>query len=112
LTVNPDGKTIFFSRMFLGAPTEIYRAATVFSPCEVEIAGKGLEPRYTVPECELSKSEPITHSNDPILSQVSMSPLESFWFVGAKKDKVQGFLVKPPNFDASKKYPVKFLIHG
>ena len=27
-------------------------------------------------------------------------------------DKVQGFLVKPPNFDANKKYPVKFLIHG
>ncbi len=41
-----------------------------------------------------------------------MSPLESFWFTGAHDDKVQGFLVKPPNFDASKKYPVKFLIHG
>ena len=41
-----------------------------------------------------------------------MSPLESFWFEGANGDKVQGFLVKPPNFDPSKKYPVKFLIHG
>ena len=41
-----------------------------------------------------------------------MSPLEPFWFPGAHGDKVQGFLVKPPNFDASKKYPVKFLIHG
>jgi len=37
---------------------------------------------------------------------------ESFWFTGAHGDKVEGFLVKPPNFDASKKYPVKFLIHG
>ena len=27
-------------------------------------------------------------------------------------DKVEGFLVKPPNFDPRKKYPVKFLIHG
>ncbi len=41
-----------------------------------------------------------------------MSPLESFWFTGAHGDKVEGFLVKPPNFDANKKYPVKFLIHG
>ena len=41
-----------------------------------------------------------------------MSPLEPFWFTGAHGDKVQGFLVKPPNFDPSKKYPVKFLIHG
>jgi dipeptidyl aminopeptidase/acylaminoacyl peptidase len=41
-----------------------------------------------------------------------MQPLEPFWFTGAANQKVQGFLVKPPNFDASKKYPVKFLIHG
>jgi dipeptidyl aminopeptidase/acylaminoacyl peptidase len=41
-----------------------------------------------------------------------MSPLEPFWFTGAFGDKVQGFLVKPPNFDASKKYPLKFIIHG
>ncbi|HXM12661.1 MAG TPA: S9 family peptidase [Terriglobales bacterium] len=54
----------------------------------------------------------LTHLNDAVLSPVDMSPLESFWFEGAHGDKVQGFLVKPPNFDASKKYPVKFLIHG
>jgi dipeptidyl aminopeptidase/acylaminoacyl peptidase len=41
-----------------------------------------------------------------------MSPLESFWFTGAHGDKVQGFLVKPPNFDPNKKYPVKFIVHG
>ncbi|MGA8212972.1 MAG: S9 family peptidase, partial [Candidatus Sulfotelmatobacter sp.] len=55
---------------------------------------------------------PLEAINDAVLSQVTMSPLESFWFLGANGDKVQGFLVKPPNFDASKKYPVKFLIHG
>ncbi len=41
-----------------------------------------------------------------------MQPLEPYWFTGALKDKVQGFIVKPPNFDPSKKYPVKYLIHG
>jgi dipeptidyl aminopeptidase/acylaminoacyl peptidase len=41
-----------------------------------------------------------------------MSKIESFSFNGAHNDEVEGFLVKPPNFDASKKYPVKFLIHG
>ena len=40
------------------------------------------------------------------------SSIESFWFAGANGTKVQGFLIKPPNFDPSKKYPVKFLIHG
>jgi dipeptidyl aminopeptidase/acylaminoacyl peptidase len=41
-----------------------------------------------------------------------MQPVEPFWFTGTEKKKVQGFIVKPPNFDAAKKYPVKFLIHG
>ena len=25
---------------------------------------------------------------------------------------MQGFMIPPPKFDAAKKYPVKFLIHG
>jgi dipeptidyl aminopeptidase/acylaminoacyl peptidase len=41
-----------------------------------------------------------------------MQPVEPFWFTGSVKHKVQGFLLKPPNFDAAKKYPVKFLMHG
>jgi dipeptidyl aminopeptidase/acylaminoacyl peptidase len=67
---------------------------------------------YKFPTPPSGSVEPLTHVNDSVLSQVAMSALESFWFTGAKGDKVQGFLVKPPNFDASKKYPVKFLIHG
>jgi dipeptidyl aminopeptidase/acylaminoacyl peptidase len=54
----------------------------------------------------------LTHFNEAVLSRVEMQPLESFWFTGAHNDKVEGFLVKPPNFDPNKKYPVKFLIHG
>ncbi|MGB9198038.1 MAG: S9 family peptidase [Terriglobales bacterium] len=50
--------------------------------------------------------------NGAVLSHVAMSPLEPFWFTGAHGDKAEGFLVKPPNFDANKKYPVKFLLHG
>ena len=38
--------------------------------------------------------------------------MESFTFSGANNTKVQGFLIRPPNFDPSKKYPLKFLIHG
>ncbi len=67
---------------------------------------------YEAPTCQLSTAVPLTHINDAVLSQVAMSPLESFWFTGAHGDKVEGFLVKPPNFDSSKKYPVKFLLHG
>jgi len=112
LVLSPNGKSLLFSQMSVHAPNAIYSAPIDFSRCEVEIAGKGKQPRYTATDCELSKSEALTHLNDSVLSQVSMSQLESLWFKGANGDKVQGFLLKPPNFDPTKKYPVKFLIHG
>jgi dipeptidyl aminopeptidase/acylaminoacyl peptidase len=56
--------------------------------------------------------ESVTHLNSHLLAQLDLPPMESFWFHGALNTPVQGFILKPPNFDASKKYPVKFLIHG
>ena len=54
----------------------------------------------------------LTHLNDALLSQLDLSPMDPFWFTAKDGTKVEGFLVKPPNFDPSEKYPVKFLIHG
>jgi dipeptidyl aminopeptidase/acylaminoacyl peptidase len=54
----------------------------------------------------------LTHLNDALLSQLDLAPLESFWFTAKDGVKVQGFLIRPPGFDAAKKYPLKFLIHG
>jgi dipeptidyl aminopeptidase/acylaminoacyl peptidase len=88
LAVTSDGTTLLFTRMAVQHPNEIYKLVSK------------------------DPAAPLTHINDAVLSQVPMSPLEPFWFTGAKGDKVEGFLVKPPNFDATKKYPVKFLIHG
>ncbi len=113
VTVTADGKSVLFTQMSIQGPTGIYSAPTSFRlECLVAPAGKTPEHRYTASACELSPSTLIGHVNDSLLSEVAMSPLESFWFTGAHGDKVEGFLVKPPNFDASKKYPVKFLIHG
>ena len=87
-----DGKTIFFSRMSIQAPNEIYKAA---------VSSNGI-----------AEAQQLSHVNDGVLSQVEMMPLESFEFTGAAKTKVQGFVLKPPGFNASQKYPMKFLIHG
>ncbi|MGB7584833.1 MAG: S9 family peptidase [Terriglobales bacterium] len=96
LMFSPDGKILFFTRMSVQRPIEIQKLVlpAKFAP-------------YDLPA-----GEQLTHLNDALLSQIAMSPLEPFWFPGAYGDKVQGFLVKPPNFDPTKKYPVKFLIHG
>jgi dipeptidyl aminopeptidase/acylaminoacyl peptidase len=54
----------------------------------------------------------ITHLNDALLAQLDLPKMESFWFTAKDGIKLQGFLIRPPGFDAAKKYPVKFLIHG
>jgi dipeptidyl aminopeptidase/acylaminoacyl peptidase len=97
-----DGTTLLFTGMTIHAPNEIYRAKEdLIKWCDV---------LNSEPDC--SHPEQLTHLNDSLLSQISMSPLETFWFTGAENAKVQGFLVRPPDFDPNKKYPVKFLIHG
>ena len=93
-----DTDTVVLNGMSIKAPTEIYTTSLA-----------RISDIHSSPEGAASL---LTHLNDVVLSQVAMSPLESFWFTGAHGDKVEGFLVKPPNFDPSKKYPVKFLIHG
>jgi len=90
--ISPDGKTIFFSRQSIAAPNEIYKA--------------------TLTQGGIVEAQPLSHLNDPVLSQIAMSPLESFEFTGAAKTKVQGFLLRPPGFNNAQKYPMKFLIHG
>jgi dipeptidyl aminopeptidase/acylaminoacyl peptidase len=112
VAVSPRGDGLRFTRMSISSPTEIYRAPAM-PDCTNFIHGAGARPsNEPARRCKPSEAEQLTHFNDALLSQVALSPLESFWFTGARNDKVEGFIVTPPNFDASKKYPVKFLIHG
>ncbi len=113
LVVGPSGHTLVFSQMSVLSPSEIYVTSTAEPPCSIDYKDdKVPRPGYEVPNCRLSNAEKLTHLNNAVLSQIDRSPLETFWFKGALGDKVQGFLVKPPNFDPTKKYPVKFIIHG
>jgi dipeptidyl aminopeptidase/acylaminoacyl peptidase len=90
------GGRLFFTRMSAVAPNEIWKYEL----------HDDLAIRFG------ESWEPVTHMNDALLSQIDMQPLESFTFKGANNDDVQGFIIKPPGFDSSKKYPLKFLIHG
>jgi dipeptidyl aminopeptidase/acylaminoacyl peptidase len=104
----PDGKTLVFNTMSISAPNEIYTAPLMFPQCRMAVPPNS----YSIPDCLLSKSKQLTHLNDDVLSGVDMPPMESFWFNGSAKEKVQGFIIRPPSFDKSKKYPLKYLIHG
>jgi dipeptidyl aminopeptidase/acylaminoacyl peptidase len=109
-----SSEEVLFTRMSIEAPNEVFtveRGDCVIGLDKIRALLRG-ESKEPLPSCALAKPQQLSHVNDSILSQVSMSPLETFWFTGAHNDKVQGFVLKPPNFDHNKKYPVKFIVHG
>ena len=72
---------------------------------------KGPAELYTV-KPDGSELKQITKINDDKIAAARMGDFEQFNFKGWHDETVHGFVVKPVDFDASKKYPVAFLIHG
>ena len=89
ISFSRDGKTLAFERTSLTMPAELFAASS-----------------------DGSGARQLTHHNDSILAALEMNPPEIFWFDGADSTKVQAMLIRPPKFDASKKYPLLILLHG
>ncbi|MFL6561048.1 MAG: alpha/beta hydrolase family protein, partial [Bacillus sp. (in: firmicutes)] len=56
--------------------------------------------------------EKLTNVNEPALNELILSKPETFEFKGADGCNVQGWLMKPVNFEEGKKYPLILEIHG
>lgn len=87
--VLPSGRGLVFSHQTLSRPIEI---------CRVALDGGDFRS--------------LTRANDEWASQITMASPESVWFEGAAGARVQMWIIKPPGFDAGKKYPLVFWVHG
>jgi dipeptidyl aminopeptidase/acylaminoacyl peptidase len=54
----------------------------------------------------------VTHVNDPVFSGITQSEPEEIWYKSFDGKNVQGWILKPPDFDPAKKYPLILEIHG
>ncbi|MBX6363513.1 MAG: S9 family peptidase [Gemmatimonadetes bacterium] len=54
----------------------------------------------------------LTHVNDDILAGKKLSEAEEIWYTSKDGLKIQGWILKPVDFDPSKKYPLVLTIHG
>ena len=54
----------------------------------------------------------LTNVNDDLLEGRKLGDVEEIWYDSVGGMKVQGWVVKPPDFDPSKKYPLILYIHG
>ncbi len=55
---------------------------------------------------------PLTSFNDAAVASIDWGRVETVTYQGARNDDVQMWVVYPPGFDATKKYPVYMLLHG
>jgi dipeptidyl aminopeptidase/acylaminoacyl peptidase len=54
----------------------------------------------------------LTHVNDDMLSRMKLGDVEKIVYTSTNGAKVDGWIVKPPGFEPSHKYPLIFEIHG
>lgn len=60
-----------------------------------------------------SQVKVITAVNEDLLASKKLGEVEEIWYESSKdKRRIQGWIIKPPDFDASKKYPLILEIHG
>ena len=130
---SPDGEKVFFTaeregrkNLFEvntagGAPRELRKGGNIGS---LATAGNYLvftESTLTSPadlfcmtfkEKKASPARAITGENAAWQKDISFSAPESLTAKGAGGAPIQYWLIKPPGFEAGKKYPTVFLIHG
>ena len=83
------GGTLAFTRSTLTSPAQLFVAR-----------GDG------------SRAKQVSKFNAARLADVRFGAFEQFEFAGWNDETVHGYVVKPWNYEAGKKYPVAFIIHG
>ena len=58
------------------------------------------------------RSSQLTNFNKSLFRLLDLGETEEVWFKGPAQNDLQGWILKPPVFDASKKYPSILEIHG
>jgi dipeptidyl aminopeptidase/acylaminoacyl peptidase len=91
-TLAKDGNTIAWVRDAAHRPHEIYVA--------------------TVTDRGVTGVRQLTHHNDSLLQRVQLHALQEMWSRGALGDSVHSFVLRPPQWEAGKKFPTILLIHG
>ena len=92
-TLHPDGRSVIYIRRAIASPWEVHRAT---------LSWKGGS----------TGRERLTTFNAALEGEVDIRPAEELWIKGDGDYKVHTFLIKPHDFDPSRKYPLILNVHG
>ncbi len=91
ISVSKDGTRVAFARSAMHHPSEVYVATDGDTGWELFNASK---------------------ANEKLLKEFNLSIPESVNVLGAGGTPMQMWILKPPGFDAKKKWPLVYLVHG
>jgi dipeptidyl aminopeptidase/acylaminoacyl peptidase len=59
-----------------------------------------------------AKFTQVTHINEALFATLDIPAPEEIWYQSFDGKEIEGWILKPPGFDAAKKYPMILQIHG
>ncbi len=90
--ISKDGAFLVFSKMDFSHPADLFR--------------------LNLPAAAGAAPSQLTQMNADIVKDIEWGEVSSFTFPGWNGEPVQAFEIKPPQFDAKKKYPLLLIMHG
>ncbi len=90
--LSPDNRRMVYVQRSVGTVAEVFA---------VDLAGG-----------TASAPQRLSHFNDDFMNEVDVRPAERMWVTGAGGAKIEVFIVRPHDFDPSKKYPLILNVHG
>jgi dipeptidyl aminopeptidase/acylaminoacyl peptidase len=95
LTLSDDGRRFAFLRVHLYQPAEVFI--------------QNGEPSWSA---QLFRASNVSQANTALLAGLDLPHPESVTVKGAGGTPMQMWILKPPGFDPSKKWPLAYLVHG
>jgi dipeptidyl aminopeptidase/acylaminoacyl peptidase len=132
LTWAPDGSGVYFTVQSEGAQNlhfvtlagqarAVTRGAHMLAVSDIHRSGLAVgtltSPQVPADIISFDVQRPaevktLTAVNADLLHGKRLGAVEELWYTSVDNLRVQGWLVKPPDFDAAKKYPLMLSIHG
>jgi len=119
-TIDDAGtRRVYRFRVDGGKPAALTKESS-FGALALARNGKGLaairqsfgEPPTLVAITPRGEVKKLSTFNDAALAALDIGKVESVTYKGAKDADIQMWIVYPPGFDATKKYPLMMLLHG
>lgn len=123
INVDADGTRNLYFVSLTGQVRQVTKGAQVLSVSDIGAGGLAvgtlsnpLKPNdvvtFSVAPAQPVAFKQLTNVNEDVLQGKQLATTEEIWYTSVDGFKIQGWVVKPADFDPRKKYPLMLEIHG